>query len=110
MTEEPRAYTEKEVCDIFLNHLATLAHYWATVNNTDGSEITTLDRCNGLIHSILSHMAGNGPTLPPIDLVLRPHDDDKDFHLGEGENYFEPHMVIDTSMHHAWHKYERKNV
>lgn len=111
MNDAPRAYTEEEVQDIFLNHLATLAHYWATVTPDEGEAMTVLDRCNGLVHSILSNISGSGLAHPAIDLRLAPHESDKAFHISEGENYFQPGMVINNCLlHQIWNKYERTKI
>jgi hypothetical protein len=101
MSEAPRAYTKEEVRENFLQAIRSLPKYWANVDNG----YTTEEKISGAFHSFLSLLDGSSH-LPCFDLVLRPHHDDKDFHIEEGENYYEDGMVIndDCLLHEIFYK------
>lgn len=95
---EPRAYTADELRDKLLNHFLDIAHYWADLPEGEGSR-TTYDRIEGAIFSVLSTLDGCSPAMCGIDLVLRPHEDDKQFCIDEGENWIEDGTVISDMLH-----------
>jgi hypothetical protein len=95
--EKPRAYTKQEVRLMLIDHFKELAKHWA-ISSIKEKKYTIQDRLDGLLHSILSTLDGESLELPAIDLVLSPHEDDKQFHIQEGENYFEPGMVINDDI------------
>lgn len=95
------AIPQQQAEDALLKHLAHLVQYWHRQSGTK------LDAMNGLAFSILTMIDGSTMALPSIDLVLRPHPDDKDFAIGIGEDYWEDGMVInDGVLHEVWHKYQ----
>lgn len=95
--EAPRAYTPEEVREQFFQGLRANADYWANVG------VNKQDACYGLVFSILNMFDGTSMNLPAMDIVMAPHPDDKAFHQGEGENWYEPGQVInDCSMHDEW--------
>jgi len=84
MTDSPRAYTSDEMRDIFIAAVRDAAAYWASLPETDkatGREMSIRNRCDGVAFSILSLMDGSTLNMPPVDLVFRPHEDDKDYRL-----------------------------
>lgn len=101
MSEEPRAYTKEEVREDFLYTIRSLPKYWANVDNG----YTTEEKIEGAFHSFLSLLDGCS-SFPCFDIVLRPHPDDKDFHIGEGSNYYEDGMAIndDCLLHKLFYK------
>ena len=90
-----RAYTAEEVREQLLDHIRNLARFWATTENRQ----TTLERCEGLAFSILNIFDGT-TEFPALDIVLAPHPDDTEFHQSEGENWYEPGMMINDCMLH----------
>lgn len=89
------AYTEEEVRRKFLEQAKAIAHYWATTK--DGGN--TKERIEGAIFSLLNVIDG-GSCLPSFDLVVRPHPDDKEYHLSMGEKYYEDGMnICDGELH-----------
>ena len=65
-----------ELLDVF----RSLAKFWAELPETDkatGRKYTVLDRCEGVVFSILSQLDGCGQ-LPSFDLVAHVHPDDED--------------------------------
>jgi hypothetical protein len=112
--ETPREMTKDESVDKLLNQLATLSHYWATLKpnpnsplESDRVEKTPLERCNGLVFSILAMIDGSNIGLPAFDLVPVQPEDDKEFLIARGEHYWPTHAINDdTHLHDRWHKYE----
>jgi hypothetical protein len=105
--DEPRAYTAEEMRDKILDHVRTMAAYWANLPDTDpatGRTQTVQDRCEGVAFSILSMLDGCTSHIPSITLKLEPHEDDKKFHQDEGENWVEPGMELSFMLHEHFHK------
>ena len=73
----------KTLRDDLLKKFDSIAVYWATIPELDkatGDRSNTLDRCRGVVFSILSTIDGCGD-LPAFDLVahVHPEDDDQTF-------------------------------
>lgn len=100
MIELPRAYTSEEVRDQILDHLRDLVDYWADPDIAKGYD--TKERLSGLAFSILATLDGCSD-LPAFTLVPCPHEDDKEFHISEGENYFDS-TPVNFALHEFWHK------
>jgi|TARA_Y100000310_G_scaffold54727_1_gene50147 hypothetical protein len=75
---------------MFLAQLKRHAKYWA-----DQEDITCRERCDGVIFSILNIFDGT-TMLPAMDIVLRPHPDDKAHCQSEGLNWYEDGMIINS--------------
>ncbi len=96
---EPRAYTADEARDIFLRHLQVMAKYWSM---QEGSRHNI---CDGLVFSVLTAIDGCAGGVPfSLDLSTSVHEDDKEFHKSEGENWIEPDTVINENglLHEVW--------
>lgn len=89
-----KAIPKEEARELFMDHLRQLALYWSKANCA-----TARERCEGVIHSVLTTLDGCSPSIPAMDLVLRPHADDKAFHEAEGQDYFEDGQVINDDCH-----------
>lgn len=99
---EPRAYTSEELTHMLLSQIMGMAKYWANVPAIDkatGREMTTLERCEGVVHSILATLDGSTMNLPAVKLVFQPHEEDKEFWVEQGQNWIEPGTEIDTVLH-----------
>jgi hypothetical protein len=70
-----------------------------------GGEKSAEERCDGLAFSILNIFDGTSSDLPAMDIVLRPHEDDKEYNIDNGDKWFEDGMAIndDVTMHDMWH-------
>lgn len=91
-----RAYTPEEARDMLLDHMRHLAHYWACQPGQ-----TELQRCEGMAFSILNIFDGTAGAFPcAVDLVLRPHPEDKQYSIDNGDNYCEDGQVINDCMLH----------
>ena len=99
------AYPAQELQDMLMDHFRVLVDYWAKVDLSgkefDGSR-SVHDRLSGLLHSFLVTLDGNAGGFPcAVDLVCRPHPDDKAFNIEEGEQWVEDGTVLnsDTLLH-----------
>lgn len=86
--KDSRPYTPEEVRAAFLRQLKNYAKYWATIPDT-----TPLERCEGLVFSILVIFDGESE-LPAMDIKFLPHPTDKDYHRQRGENWYEEGMSL----------------
>ncbi len=97
---EPRAFTAEEVRQEFLDEIRGLAAYWETCPSLGGLK----GRLEGLAFSILNIFDGTS-NFPAVDLVLKPHPDDKEFHRAEGEDWYEPGMMFnDCHLHEMFYR------
>lgn len=96
VTNDPRAYTSDEVTKQFLESVAHRIHYW----QTEPACGTMERRVAGVVHSIFSILDGATLPLPAFDLVPAPHGEDKQYHIDQGEKYYDPNTVVSVSLHH----------
>ncbi|MFL1475160.1 hypothetical protein ACJOYF_18365 [Acinetobacter baumannii] len=82
---------KEKIRDELLGQFRNLARYWAQHEGTD------LEKCEGLVHSILTTIDGLG-VFPAIDLVIRPHPDDKQYRIDNGDDYIEDGTVINDDV------------
>lgn len=85
--------TAEQVREEVLGHLRHLAFYWASLPDQ-----TPKERCEGMAFSMLTMIDGCS-SLPSFDLVVRPHPDDKQFLIDEGEDYYVDGQVINGDVH-----------
>ena len=97
MTANPRPYTEQEVLDQMLGHIAHMITYWM-----HETKISEKGRMQGLVFSFLTMLDGQS-RLPVFDLALNPHQDDAEFYKNRGENWHEP-LLISCMLHEEWAK------
>lgn len=84
-----KAITEPEMRENFLSFLRQRAHYWANVTN-----VSELERTQGMAHSMLVIFDGCSD-LPAFDLVVRPHEDAKQYAIDNGDDYYEDGVGIE---------------
>ena len=88
-----RAKTAEEMRDMLLAHFRNLTHYWSH------QEMSDKEKLDGLLHSILVALDGHAGGFPcSLDLVCRPHPDDKQFYIDEDEDWIEDGMVINDDV------------
>lgn len=90
-----KAKTVDQVREELLGHIRMIARYWAELPNK-----TPQERCDGLAFSMLNIFDGNTLPLPAMDICLAPHPSDKDYNIEEGEDWYEPGMVINDCQLH----------
>jgi len=101
----PRAKTAEEVRTEFLKKVQSLAQYWG---NVEGK--TDVEKCEGLAFSILNIFDGTSADLPAMDISLAPHESDKDYCIDNGENWYEPGMIINNcTLHESFYKITMPN-
>jgi hypothetical protein len=100
----PRAYTSEEVTEQVMEQICHDIHYWQTQPNCGSME----NRVEGVIHSTLAMLDGCKLRLPAFDLVPDVHEDDKDYHIENGENYYDSKSVASTSLHELLYPTLRK--
>ncbi|MBV6572821.1 hypothetical protein JL978_05180 [Acinetobacter baumannii] len=79
------------ILDELLGQFRNLARYWAQHQGTD------IEKCEGLVHSILTIFDGRG-CFPAIDLVIRPHPDVKQYHIDNGDDYIVDGTIINDDV------------
>jgi hypothetical protein len=103
-----RPYAPEEVRDQILIRLHDYVNYWTTVE-LKGSDydLKSLQdeikyRIDGAIFSSLAMLDGS-TDLPAFDLVPSPHPDDRDYHIQNGDNYYDG-TPISFALHEYWHR------
>lgn len=71
-----------------------LCKYWSSPSVAHAGHSTEQSRMEGLCHSIQAYLDGRTLSSCAIDLVLAPHPNDKEYCINQGENWFEPGMII----------------
>lgn len=96
-----QARTADDLRQDFIDACQGSAYHWATVPN-----LTDLERTRGVIHSLLSLIDGQlNDFTAALDLVARPHPDDKADATANGEDWIEDGTVLnaDTMLHDLLH-------
>lgn len=91
------AISEEELRAQFMDGARCTARYWAGLEGK-----TSLEVAEGVVHSILCMIDGCSSAFPAaIDLVARPHPDDKEYNIRNGEDWVEDGTVLNanTSLH-----------
>lgn len=87
------AFPAEQLRDDFLANARGLARYWSELPDK-----TPLERTEGLLFSVLVMIDGGSGGFPcALDLVARPHPDDKAYHQAEGEPWVEDGTVLNAS-------------
>lgn len=94
-----RAYTKEEIRKQFINYIRSLVKYW-----NDIEDQSTEEKLSGLAFSILNIFDGTTIALPAMDIVVRPHPTDKEYHQKENTNWYEDGTVLndDVILHHIF--------
>jgi len=87
-TDKPRAYTAEEITREYLQQMMGVAAYWARKPDQ-----TPLQMCEGVVFSILCALDGSS-VLPGTKTLVAPHPEDKQYHIENGENWYEPGTEI----------------
>lgn len=80
--DEPRELTEDEVREQYLGLIQTYVRYWHNLPNK-----TCRERMEGLAFSMLVILDGESG-LPGFIVAPCPHQDDKEYHKDQGDNWF----------------------
>lgn len=102
---KPRAYTKQEVRNFLYAQMKAIATDCANEKRRPDVQ----DKIELAMFSLLALFDGSCISMPGFDLVLRPHPEDKQYHIDQGQHYFEDGMVInDTELHHEFCNYGKK--
>jgi hypothetical protein len=87
------ARTKQEMLEAFTGQVEVITHYWARL------DISDKEKCEGVAFSIMNIFDGTCGGFPcAIDLVLRPHPDDKQYYIDNDEPYVEGGMTINDEV------------
>lgn len=92
---QSREKTVEEMKEELLNHILCLVDYW---NNQSG---TTHDKLDGLAFSILSILDGC-TILPAYSVIPLMAEEDKEYYIENGENYYPEEVDIAGSLHDTY--------
>lgn len=94
--------TKESLREDFLGTIRDMVHVW----NSPDIDGDTKYKLEGLAFSILAMFDGCNPGIPTMDIVMRPHPEDKQFFIDNCEDWIEDGMIIndDVSLHDMWHK------
>ena len=91
-----REITKYEARELFLSQCEIIASYWVNESRAE----TAKDRVEGAIFSIMNIFDGTCGGFPAaIDLVLRPHEDDKQYSIDEGSDWIVDGQIINDECH-----------
>tara|TARA_Y100001956_G_scaffold62595_2_gene62694 strand:- start:2811 stop:3602 length:792 start_codon:yes stop_codon:yes gene_type:complete len=92
------AITQDKALANFIDECISVAKYWGKEGKT--SE----EAADGAVFSMLNVIDGCKINLPLMDVVLRPHPEDKAYCIGKGEDYYIDGQVIngDTMLHEEY--------
>lgn len=96
------AKTEEELRAQFMDGVRCIARYWGLLEGK-----TNLEVAEGVAHSILCMIDGCSSAFPAaIDLVARPHPDDKEYNIRNDEDWVGDGTVLNanTSLHEELYK------
>jgi hypothetical protein len=92
MSTDAQARSADDLLSEFMDGCRGIVRYWATRAPANYSHA---QRLSGLMHSMLVMLDGCSSAFPSsIELVCRPHEDDKAFQQAEGEDWIEDGTVI----------------
>lgn len=90
-------YTAEECRVQFFEQVRTIVNYWAKLPHDN---LTVQQRCEGVAFSIMNIFDGTSVGLPAMDIRLAPHPDDRQYHINNGEKWYQEVMVINETMLH----------
>jgi hypothetical protein len=102
---KPRAYTVEEMREMFVDHLHTLAKYWAKVplgpefDKYIAEKGDVLYRLEGLLFSFLVTLDGGSGGMPAFDVRAAVSAEDRAFHREEEENWWGSQVFNDCQLH-----------
>ena len=100
--KESREKTIEEVKDDILGYIKINVQYWEKFKN----EKMIKEMLEGIVFSILVMFDGEGE-LPAMDIIIKPHPDDKDYLMERDENWYLDGMIIgDGDLHELWSRYK----
>ena len=100
---KPRAKTEVETKKQIVDYLKMSMDYWEGLPNK-----TIKERLHGMVFSMLVMLDGES-WFPCMDIIIRPHVDDKEYQKGMGNNWFPSGLTLKGGdLHELWSKNDNK--
>ena len=93
MTTKPRAYTEEEIREKFIEAVKVNTRYWE-----EQEDLSVHDRVEGAVFSALVILDGES-FLPGFAVIPRPHPDDRDYDISNGRNWYPNDVDISGCLH-----------
>ena len=86
-----RVLSADEVREQFLDHARAMVRYWANekLGHVPGSSEDILAHLNGVTFSLLAALDGCSVGLPSFIVAPEPHPDDRQYHIDNGENWYQ---------------------
>jgi len=91
-----KEYTAVEVRKMFMENVREIVGYWQKESRASREEAIS-----GVAHSLLVMIDGGSMLLPSFELVCRPHSEDKQYKIDNGDDWFPEGATINsaTSLH-----------
>lgn len=115
MNNDPRAMTPEEMRDVMLQQLVSYVRYWGEIPaefHREGFNLPPIPpgmestvraymkhATEGLLHSILVVFDGGSMSCPALDIIPAPHESDKQYHINEGEDWWDQVVINDCQLH-----------
>lgn len=87
---------EKSIDEVkaeFIEYLRKQIKYWNAIPDK-----TTTEKLNGLVFSMLAAIDGEDDLLPSFILAPRPHSENKEYQIKNGENYYPENHLLDDEI------------
>jgi hypothetical protein len=97
-----REYTEDEVRKNYLELVWEYINYWDSL-----PEKTCRERLEGLAFGMLVILDGESTEMPGFSVFPSPHQDDKEYHIKLGENWYPDSCDIAGCLHELFYEYKR---
>lgn len=97
------AISKEEMRELFLDQIRVICDYWANESRQEDIK----GKIDGAAFSMLNMFDGCSGGFPcAVDLVMRPHEDDKQFNIDGGDDYVLDGQVIndDCYLHDLFYK------
>lgn len=105
-----RELTVEEVREMFLKNIWGIIKYW---QNVDIENDTMDKRIEGAVFSVLAILDGSNINLPEFIVAPAPHEEDKNYCIENGQNYFPLNNLEDIkgnisgSLHELFDSYKK---
>lgn len=86
------AIPTKTALALFIDECLGVAEYWGVQGDTKK------EAADGAVFSMLNLLDGCKPNMPLMDVVLRPHPEDKAYHISKGEDYYVDGQVVNAEV------------
>lgn len=89
----PKPKTKEEIQKEIVEHFDGVARYWSGLEN-----MSNIERCRGVVFSILVAFDGMSMGLPAMDIVMRPHPEDREYCIEEGVDWYPQQLTVNDDV------------